>query len=112
MKTMMRKFLFILALAVAISPVMAKDEKKTDKKDRARSSLVGKEKPTAKGKSQYKKIVVNINKAKAATFSAYLVGIGPVKAKAIVSHRSKNGKFSAIKELMNVEGIGKVLSKA
>lgn len=57
-------------------------------------------------KKQFKNIIVNINKADAKTFSHYLMGIGPVKAKAIIAYRSKNGKFKDIKELLKIEGIG------
>ena len=85
----LRKFLVVLALAVAVSPALAKDVKKV-----------------GSGKSQYKSITVNINKANAPALSAYLMGVGPTRAKAIVSYRSKKGKFSATKDLMNVEGIG------
>ncbi|MCB1756278.1 MAG: helix-hairpin-helix domain-containing protein, partial [Gammaproteobacteria bacterium] len=56
--------------------------------------------------------VVNINKADAAAFQQHLTGIGPVKAKAIVSYRSKNGPFEHIDDLKNVSGIGEELLKA
>ena len=85
----LRKFLVVLALAVAVSPALAKEAKKV-----------------GAGKSQYKSVTVNINKANAPALSAYLMGIGPTRAKAIVSYRSKKGKFSATKDLMEVEGIG------
>lgn len=57
-------------------------------------------------KKQFKNITVNLNKADANTFSHYLMGIGAVKAKAIVAYRSKNGKFKDANELLKVEGIG------
>ncbi len=50
--------------------------------------------------------LVNINKADAATLQQNLVGIGEVKAKAIVNYRKKNGAFSSLDDLMAVEGIG------
>jgi len=97
-----RKVLMLLALSVAVSgPVMAKDSPSISK---SKSSL-------AEGKSQYKRTTVNINKANAAALSAYLVGIGPVKAKAIVAYRSKNGKFSNVKDIMKVEGVGEGVFK-
>ena len=49
---------------------------------------------------------VNINKADAVALQENMVGIGPVKAKAIVDYRRKNGSFSNIEELKNVPGIG------
>lgn len=48
---------------------------------------------------------VNINTATAEQLAA-LPGIGPVKAKAIIDYRKKNGKFTNIKDLVNVKGIG------
>ena len=50
--------------------------------------------------------VVNINKADATALEQHLKGIGPVKAKAIVDYRRKNGPFKKIEDLRNVEGIG------
>ncbi len=52
------------------------------------------------------KEVVNINKATAATFAAYLKGVGANKAEAIVKYRKKNGKFKKIENLNDVPGIG------
>ncbi len=49
---------------------------------------------------------VNINRANAATLSAYLKGIGANKAEAIVKYRKANGKFKSIEDLKNVPGIG------
>lgn len=61
---------------------------------------------TAEGKEQYKNITVNINKADASALSAYLPGIGVVKATEIVKYRRANGKFKSLKDLMNVDGVG------
>jgi len=49
---------------------------------------------------------LDLNKA---TFSELesVKGIGPVKAKAIVAYREKNGTFKSIDDLGNVKGIGK-----
>ncbi len=49
---------------------------------------------------------VNINKANAATLAAYLKGVGPSKAEAIVKYRKSNGSFNKIDDLKNVPGIG------
>ena len=49
--------------------------------------------------------VVNINSASEKQL-AELDGIGPVKAKAIVDYRKKNGPFKAPDDLMLVQGIG------
>ncbi len=56
--------------------------------------------------------VVNINKANAAALQQNLVGIGPVKAEAIVKYRKKNGAFKSINDLKNVSGIGDELIKS
>ena len=102
MRFSLRKALMLLVLSVVVSgPVMAKDSPSISKSKTS----------SAEGKSQYKRTTVNINKANAAALSAYLVGIGPVKAKAIVAYRSKNGKFSNIKDIMKVEGVGEGVFK-
>lgn len=49
---------------------------------------------------------VNINKANASTLAAYLKGVGPSKAEAIVKYRKSNGSFKKIDDLKNVPGIG------
>jgi len=54
---------------------------------------------------------VNINKASAAAIQQNLVGIGPIKAEAIVSYRKKNGKFKSLDDLENVTGLGPALVK-
>ncbi len=48
---------------------------------------------------------VDINRAVAADFEK-LPGIGPVKARAIVEYRIKNGSFAKISDIQNVTGIG------
>lgn len=61
----------------------------------------------AMANSEFKgKETVNINKASAATFAAYLRGVGASKAQAIVDFRKQNGKFKSISDLNNVPGIG------
>lgn len=49
---------------------------------------------------------VNINTASADEIAAALSGIGEKKAQKIVDFRTKNGKFSALNELLYVKGIG------
>jgi competence ComEA-like helix-hairpin-helix protein len=49
--------------------------------------------------------VVNVNSASADEF-ALLPGIGPGKAKAIVTYRSAHGNFKAVDDLTSVKGIG------
>lgn len=54
---------------------------------------------------------VNINTATQQELEA-LKGIGPVKAKAILDYRTKNGPFKSVDDLKNVSGIGdKTLEK-
>jgi competence protein ComEA len=48
---------------------------------------------------------VNINTADATALAKALNGIGPAKAKAIVSYRDKNGPFKSVDQLGMVEGI-------
>lgn len=57
-------------------------------------------------------VPVDINKADAETIAQSLNGIGIKKATAIVQYRKQNGSFKALKDLMNVKGIGeKTISK-
>ncbi|WP_293765589.1 helix-hairpin-helix domain-containing protein [uncultured Aquitalea sp.] len=54
---------------------------------------------------------VNINTATQEQLES-LNGIGPVKAKAIIDYRAKNGAFKSVDDLKNVSGIGdKTLEK-
>jgi len=48
---------------------------------------------------------VNINTADATALAKALNGVGPAKAKAIVSYREKNGPFKSVDQLAMVEGI-------
>ncbi len=48
---------------------------------------------------------VNINTADATALAKALTGVGPAKAKAIVSYREKNGPFKSVDQLAMVEGI-------
>ena len=52
---------------------------------------------------------VNINTADATTLAKALNGIGPAKAKAIVTYREKNGPFKTADQLAMVEGISQKL---
>lgn len=56
------------------------------------------EKKTGQGK-------VSINQASTEQLMT-LPGIGPAMAKRIVEHRSKNGPFKKVEDLMSVKGIG------
>jgi competence protein ComEA len=49
--------------------------------------------------------IININTASATELEA-LPGIGAKTAARIVEHRTKNGPFKKIEELMNVRGVG------
>jgi competence protein ComEA len=52
---------------------------------------------------------VNINTADASTLAKALNGVGPAKAKAIVSYREKNGPFKSVDQLSMVDGISQKL---
>jgi len=49
---------------------------------------------------------VNLNTADAAMLSQSLLGIGEVKAQAIVAYREASGPFASVDELLEVKGIG------
>jgi competence protein ComEA len=49
---------------------------------------------------------VNLNSATQAELEA-VKGIGPSKAKAIISYREKSGGFKSVDELASVKGFGK-----
>jgi competence protein ComEA len=48
---------------------------------------------------------ININSASVAELES-LPGVGPSRAKAIVTYREENGEFASIDEIMNISGIG------
>ncbi len=50
-------------------------------------------------------LIVNINNATAAELDQ-LPGVGPSTARAIVDHRSRNGPFATVDDLLAVRGIG------
>ncbi len=49
---------------------------------------------------------VNINSAEADELARVIHGVGEQKAKAIILHRSQNGRFNTVFELEEVPGIG------
>ncbi|MBA55992.1 MAG: competence protein ComEA [Pseudomonadales bacterium] len=49
---------------------------------------------------------ININVSDALTLSRALVGVGPVKAAAIVAYREQHGPFTSLDALLQVKGIG------
>ncbi|MFK5984116.1 MAG: helix-hairpin-helix domain-containing protein [Pseudomonadota bacterium] len=49
---------------------------------------------------------VNINTADVSTISNKLIGIGLIKAQAIVDYRKLHGKFSSAEQIIMVKGIG------
>ncbi|WP_025738745.1 ComEA family DNA-binding protein [Salinivibrio socompensis] len=61
---------------------------------------------TSQGSEQVETLSVNINTASVQILSEQLTGIGPAKAKAIVDHRQKHGKFASPDDLVTVKGIG------
>ena len=50
--------------------------------------------------------LIDVNSADAATLQRELVGIGAVKAQAIVDYRQAHGAFQSVEELLEVKGIG------
>jgi competence protein ComEA len=49
---------------------------------------------------------INLNTADAATLERELLGIGQVKAQAIIEYRDANGAFASVDDLLEVKGIG------
>jgi len=49
---------------------------------------------------------VDINTANAELLAQELEGIGPARARAIVSYRETNGPFKSAEELLEVQGVG------
>ena len=49
---------------------------------------------------------VNVNEADADTIARELRGVGPAKARAIVTYREENGPFETVEDLLKVQGIG------
>ncbi|MCK3657680.1 competence protein ComE [Pasteurellaceae bacterium Pebbles2] len=50
---------------------------------------------------------LNINTATAEQIQHSLIGIGAKKAEAVVQYREKHGAFTAVEQLLEVQGIGK-----
>ena len=72
-------------------------------KEKAAEPIAQTEQPAAAAVDQK----VNINTATAAEIQKTLVGIGAKKAEAVVQYREKHGAFSAVEQLLEVQGIGK-----
>ncbi|MFZ2725184.1 MAG: ComEA family DNA-binding protein [Methylococcaceae bacterium] len=53
--------------------------------------------------------LLDINTATIEQLDEVMIGIGQVKAQAIVQYREKNGAFKSIDELKNIMGIGSKL---
>jgi len=51
---------------------------------------------------------VNINSADAEQLSSMVSGIGPAKARAIVSYREQHGEFQTVDDILKVPGIGEI----
>lgn len=80
-------------------------EVKEDKKESKEKSI-----PTISGNGSLNNIndsngIININTADESDL-VKINGIGPSKAKAIISYREENGSFKSIEDIKNVSGIG------
>ena len=69
---------------------------------------VGEESPPAPLGSMSEGGPININTASAAQLET-LPGIGPILAQRIVDHRGAQGPFTAVEDIMKVQGIGEAL---
>ncbi len=63
------------------------------------------EEASAEGAGEGQPGRINVNTAAASELES-LPGIGPAKAQAIIDHRSRNGPFRTIDDLLSVPGIG------
>jgi comEA protein len=85
-------------------PLPVKNTTQTSQQQISQSSIPNSKKPVVEGK-------ININTANIEEL-VKLPGIGPKKAQSIIDYRNKNGKFSTVDDILNVEGIGeKTLEK-
>ncbi len=103
--------LTLFAAVLAILPLQAAvsaDAKLNNVAKTESVKEVKKDVKAAKTNKDSKVAKVNINKASASELQS-LKGIGEAKAKAIVDYRTKNGKFTDVKQLMKVSGIGEKL---
>jgi len=65
----------------------------------------------SRGGNHLKQLCISLNKANQDELQK-LPGIGPVIAARIISHRSQNGPYHSVEELLKVKGIGeKVLNR-
>lgn len=62
--------------------------------------------PSVAVETQTEVSAVNINTADLDVLQSELVGVGKVKAQAIIDHRNTNGPFASVDELLEVKGIG------
>ncbi|NMY40045.1 helix-hairpin-helix domain-containing protein [Pseudomonas sp. WS 5013] len=62
--------------------------------------------PSVAVETQTEVSAVNINTADLDVLQSELVGVGKVKAQAIIDHRNANGPFASVDELLEVKGIG------
>lgn len=98
----MKSFIhLIVASAVLFTGSLGAQAKKTPGKVKSTTS-----KSVQAKKQQKKPAVIDINKATVADLQSALKGVGPVKAKAIVAYRKKNGAFKTTDDLLKVPGVG------
>ncbi|SDJ52917.1 ComEA family DNA-binding protein [Microbulbifer yueqingensis] len=73
------------------------------------SSFALAEEPAGKGKPESAAMQVgkvNINQSSAEEMAEMLQGIGPIRAEMIVEYRDKNGPFTSVDQLLEIQGIG------
>jgi len=93
--------ILVLILVVVILLIIGNNLRQaSQKKEEFQEGMAKVEKETEKIEK------IDINKADIETLSK-LPGIGPVKSKAILDYREKNGEFKSLIELIEVKGIGK-----
>ncbi|AYC33552.1 helix-hairpin-helix domain-containing protein [Pseudomonas cavernae] len=98
LKGRVSSLLFAVFASLSVAAVAAESPKSQTSKPVASATQPAKE-AAVEGK-------VNLNAADVETLQHELIGIGEVKAKAIVDYREANGPFASVDELLEVKGIG------
>lgn len=98
--TYFSSLLFACLASFSVATLAAEVKKIETTKPATTQSIGGTE------KVQEAQTKVNLNTADSAILQEALIGIGAVKAQAIVEYREAHGPFASVDELLEVKGIG------